>query len=142
MKNPFKKKSLTDALVNVGVGGAANVAIDYVWSMAGLDETISANITAAEPETVKNLVKIIGGAVAGGMVSGRLGRAAADGVATVGASNFISGLINSSDTEDKDGGNKEGTNGVPWQVGKTGRRMGQRGFRRAIRGTGSVNFME
>ena len=29
-KNPFKKSSIIDTVVNVGVGGAANVAIDYV----------------------------------------------------------------------------------------------------------------
>ena len=32
MKNPFKKQSIVDTLVNVGIGGAANVAVNYAFN--------------------------------------------------------------------------------------------------------------
>lgn len=84
-KNPFKKSSIIDTVVNVGVGGAANVAFDYVVNQ--IDSVKSMG------ETTVNLLKIAAGAIAGSMVSNKIARAAADGVATVGASNLISGLM-------------------------------------------------
>ncbi len=95
-KNPFKKKSLTDALVNVGVGGAANVAIDYAWDAIGVDSYIPDSL-GVSGATIKHAIKILGGAVVGGMVSNRYARAAADGVATVGVSNLINELITKDD---------------------------------------------
>lgn len=82
-KNPFKKGSLTDTLVNVGIGGASNVAIDYVFDM------LPAEINTS---TTKNLIKVVGGAVVGGMINNKFARAAADGIAVVGVSNLISEL--------------------------------------------------
>lgn len=83
-KNPFKKKSLTDTLMNVGIGGAANVAIDYVWEQ----------VDALQPyDEYKHIAKIVGGALAGSMVSAPWARAAADGIATVGVSNLIAGYL-------------------------------------------------
>lgn len=101
MAKLFKKASITDTLINVGVGGAANVAVDYVFNMvAGTSkvsgEGDSTSTTAEEPmfsDTTKNIIKVVGGAVVGSMISNKLARAAADGVATVGVSNLISGLM-------------------------------------------------
>lgn len=122
MKNPFKKSSITDSLVNVGIGGAANVAIDYAFAqveqLASLDET------------TKNAIKIAAGALAGSMISNKYARAAADGVATVGVSNLIGSYINGeTETETKT------PKGLP--EGTIGRiRMGQRGFARRARVAG------
>lgn len=137
MKNPFKKSALIDTLTNVGVGGAANVAIDYVWEKTGLGATIASAITFTDPETVKNATKILGGALIGGMVKNKYARAASDGVAVVGASNLISGLIAGS------GVDTPSTSGLPeGTIGRI-RRMGQRGFaRRAkVAGVQGADFM-
>ena len=141
MKNPFKKSALLDTLTNVGVGGAANVAIDYVWNAAGLDATIASMITSEtfDAATIKNAAKILGGAVVGGMVKNKYARAAADGVAVVGASNLISGLINGKTQS----GSDSGAAGLPeGTIGRI-RRMGQRGFaRRAkVAGVQGADFM-
>lgn len=91
-KNPFKKKSLTDTLMNVVIGGAANVTIDYVWEQ----------VDALQPyDEYKHIAKIVGGALAGSMVSAPWARAAADGIATVGVSNLIAGYLEK-DGKDKD----------------------------------------
>lgn len=135
-KNPFKKKSLIDTLTNVGVGGAANVAIDYVWDIAGLDTTLTFESVSAD--TIKNAVKILGGAVVGGMISNKYARAAADGIATVGVSNLIAGLIDTT-PETK---NTEDTAGLP--AGTIGRmpRYGSRAYRAAkSRVAGLSDFM-
>lgn len=98
-KNPFKKKSLTDTLMNVGIGGAANVAIDYVWEQ----------VDALQPyDEYKHIAKIVGGALAGSMVSAPWARAAADGIATVGVSNLIAGYLEKGTDE-----GKKPTEGLP-----------------------------
>ena len=84
-KNPFKKQSIMDTVVNVGVGGAANVAIDYVVNQVDAVKSLG--------ETTINAGKIVLGAVLGSMVSNKMLRAACDGVAVVGASNLVSGLL-------------------------------------------------
>lgn len=84
-KNPFKKQSIIDTVVNVGVGGAANVAIDYVVGQVDAIKGLG--------ETTINAIKIAAGAVVGSMVSNKIARAACDGVAIVGVSNLISGLM-------------------------------------------------
>lgn len=136
MKNPFKTSSIVDTLVNVGLGGAANVAMDYAF------ENIDALASIAEH---KNIIKIAAGAVGGAMVSGKSAkwvRPALDGIATVGISDLIAGYMG---TEETGGGNNGGsgddaaTAGAPF-IGKVGLRMGQRGFRKVgVRGTGSIN---
>lgn len=131
MKNPFKKSSITDTLMNVGLGGAANVGFDYLYKLTGLDLG----------ETTKNAIKIAVGAVGGSMVSSKPLRAAADGIAVVGVSNLISGLI---DGDDETGGSNAGSGdetatpaGVPF-IGRTG----QKGFRREYgKKVGKVPFM-
>lgn len=91
-KNPFKKQSLTDTLVNVGIGGAANVALDYVLDMVDPAGTMLSG-------TTKNIVKIVGGALVGGMVGSKMLRAATDGIAVVGVSNLISELMGDTTSE-------------------------------------------
>lgn len=124
MKNPFKKSAILDTVVNVGIGGAANVAMDYAFAkidyLAGLGAT------------TKKAVKIAVGAIGGAMTNNKYLRAAADGVATVGASELISDYITPTETTD---GLPEGT------IGRI-RRMGQRGFKRAkVAGVGGADFM-
>lgn len=124
-KNPFKKSSIIDTVVNVGVGGAANVAIDYVVSQVDAIKSLG--------DTTINAIKIAAGAVVGSMVSNKVARAAADGVATVGVSNLISGLL--ADTVEGASGLPYGTIGLP--KGTIGRvRMGNRAFKRARKVSG------
>lgn len=119
MKNPFKKQSIMDTIVNVGIGGAANVAIDYVVSQVEAIQSLG--------DTTINALKIAGGAVVGSMVSNKMARAAADGVATVGVSNLIAGLM-----AETTPGNGEGSSGLPY--GTIGRvRLGNRAYRRSRR---------
>lgn len=119
MKNPFKKSSIIDTAINVGVGGAANVAMDYVFSQVEA-------LASLEPMT-KNIVKIVAGAVGGSMVSNKYVRAAADGVATVGVSNLIASYMSTEETTTPEtaapAGLAKGTIGRAY-------RMGQRGFRK------------
>jgi hypothetical protein len=129
MKNPFKKQSIVDTIINVGIGGAANVAMDYVFTM------LPADTVGTLEDSTKNIIKIAAGALAGSMISGKYARAAADGIATVGAANLIAGLI----TDDKKDTDPKTTQGVPF-IGYPGRnlKMGQRGFKGRV---GAVPFM-
>lgn len=114
-KNPFKKQSIIDTAVNVGVGGAANVAIDYVVNQVDAIKSLG--------DTTVNAGKIVLGAVVGSMVSNKLLRAACDGVATVGVSNLISDLMADATS---------GTAGLPY--GTIGRiRTGNRAYKRFAR---------
>ena len=128
MKNPFKKSSITDTLVNVGIGGAANAAMDYAVA------NVSALSSVAE---YANYIKLGVGVLGGTMISGKVVRAAFDGLATVGASGIIKELIAGSETADPT--DPTTLKGLPF-IGATRRRMGQRGFR-SVRGTGDVAFM-
>ena len=129
MKNPFSKSSIVDTVVNVGLGGAANVAMDYavenVEALQKLDE-----------QTV-NIVKIAVGAIGGSMMSGKYAkytRPAFDGIATVGAANLIKSYI-TADGNNAGGGNEGGTNGMPF-IG----RVKGRTFKKGVRGLGTVAF--
>lgn len=127
MKNPFKKSSIVDTVVNVGIGGAANVGMDYLFGQVDALASLS--------DTVKNAIKIGVGAIGGSMVSGASAkylRPAFDGIATVGASQLIDGLISSTDTE-------KPIPGVPF-IGRAGKKIGQRGYK-SVKGTGVVPFM-
>lgn len=123
MKNPFKKSSITDTLVNVGAGGAANVAFDYLYNLTGL----------SLGDTTKNIVKVAIGAFGGSMVSNKIARAAADGIAVVGVSTLISdNLIGTGDADVE-----KAPAGVAF-MGKTG----QQGFRKVYgKKVGEVPFM-
>lgn len=124
MKNLFKKSNILDTVINVGVGGAANVAIDYAFAQI--------DALASLGDTTKNAIKIAAGAVAGSMVGNRYARAAADGVATVGAANLIASYI--PETTKAASGLPEGTIGCI--------RLGQRGFRRGrVAGVAGADFM-
>ena len=132
MKNPFKKQSIVDTLVNVGVGGAANVLIDYGITLlpADMQEKVSG--------TTKHIAKIAIGAIGGSMAKNKYLRAATDGIAVVGVSDWVNELMTGEEKTTNNGG--ENTSGAPF-IG-TGRiRTGQRGFRRGVRGTGAVAFM-
>lgn len=115
VKNPFKKSSIIDTVVNVGIGGAANVAIDYVVSQVDAIQSLG--------DTTINAGKIALGALVGSMVSNKMLRAAADGVATVGVSNLIAGLMNESDAQPASG-LPYGTVGLPYGT-INGRRRGR-----------------
>lgn len=116
-----------DTVVNVGIGGASNALIDLGWNKV--------DFLAGLGETTKNAIKVAAGAVVGSMISNKYARAAADGIATVGVSNLVAGLL-PSDVEPASG-LAEGT------IGRI--RLGQRGFaRRAgkrVAGVAGSNFM-
>lgn len=103
-KNPFKKQGIIDTLTNVGIGGAANVAMDYVVDSV---ETLK-----AMDSTTINAIKIGVGVLGGTMTTNKLVRAAVDGIAVVGVSNLVQGLL-MSDTK--------GTAGLPYgTIGRPG----------------------
>lgn len=89
-KNPFKKKGIIDTLTNVGIGGAANVAVDYAVS----------NIEALQEldATTINAIKIGVGVLGGTMTNNKFIRAAVDGIAVVGVSNLVQSLVSDSTT--------------------------------------------
>lgn len=125
MKNPFKKSGVIDTVVNVGIGGAANVAMDYLFNSVP---------TLALDEQTKNLVKVAVSAFGGSMVSGSSAkyiRPALDGIGVVGASKLIESYL---PTGEGGGDDQKGTEGLPF-IGKL------RKFR-PMRGTGSVAFMQ
>ena len=122
MKNPFKKSSIIDTVVNVGIGGGANVAIDYLVDSVDMLKSLSS--------TYINAGKIVLGAFAGTMLKNKYARAAADGVATVGAANLVSGFITGSTAT------PEAAAGLP--AGTIGRlRLGNKAYRRGVRGVGN-----
>ena len=116
-KNPFKKQSIIDTAVNVGIGGFANVAMDSIV------ESFDA-LKDMKPSTI-NMIKIGLGAFAGSMLTGRW-RAAADGIATVGVADLIKGYIQDSDEP-------KGQSGLPYGTIAGIRRAGNRAFRRTPR---------
>jgi hypothetical protein len=119
--NPFKKQSIIDTVVNVGIGGAANVAIDYVVSQVDAIQSLG--------DTTINAAKIALGAVAGSMVSNKMLRAACDGIATVGVSNLVKGLMDGTSST-------ETTSGLPYGT-ISGRVIpGNRAYRRARKVSG------
>lgn len=103
-KNPFKKGNVVDTLISVGVGGAGNVAADYIINSIQKDAT-----EPWSPDTI-NLGKFIIGSVGSAMVSNRYAKALMDGFAVVGASNYISTLM----AETPAPSSPEATAGVPY----------------------------
>lgn len=120
-KNPFKKSSIIDTVVNVGIGGAANVAIDYVVNQVEAIQSLG--------DTTINAMKIAAGALVGSMVTDKFARAAADGVATVGVSNLIAGLM-------ADDASPAPANGLPYGTIAGRVRPGNRAYRRAHKVSG------
>lgn len=125
-KNPFKKQNLIDSAINVGIGGVANVAVDYAVS--------NIDMLATQSDRTINIGKFVVGAVGSTMVSDKMLKAAMDGIAVVGVSNLAKSFM----TPDVDGG----TTGVAATTIGRVRRM-RPGFRRAassmIRGVQSAN---
>lgn len=101
-KNPFKKGNVVDTLISVGVGGAGNVAADYI--IKSVD-----SLATLEPSTI-NLGKFIIGSVGSAMVSNKYAKALMDGFAVVGASNFISSYMQETPVTSP----SEATAGVPY----------------------------
>lgn len=129
-KNPFKKQGIMDTLTNVGIGGAANVAMDYLVDSVDSLKTMDS--------TTINAIKIGVGVLGGTMTTNKMIRAAVDGIAVVGVSNLVQGLLedtgsekgSGSGTESGSGSDKSGMGGLPY--GTIGRlRMGNRYFRNA-----------
>lgn len=103
-KNPFKKKGITDTLINVGIGGAANVAMDYVVSSV---EALS----SLDSKTI-NAIKIGVGVLGGTMTTNKIVRAAVDGIATVGVSNLVASLMDGTTSTSGTAGIPNGTIGA------------------------------
>lgn len=132
-KNPFKKQSIIDTLTNTAIGGAGNVAFDYLWETADLDTTFAGTDGTGDVAMIKNAIKLVGGAVAGSMVNNKYLRAMTDGFAVVGASNLVSGLITPKEKE---------TNGLPeGTIGRI-RRYGNPAYAQRMRGTHGTNGLE
>ena len=128
MKNPFKLNNVLSSAAALAIGGGANVLADYAIEQIGLSEKNKKYVNAG---------KIVIGAVGGSMINGKKYgwlKSAMDGIAIVGASDLINGLVN----------DEEPTSGLP--EGTIGRiRLGQRGFRpasRRVAGLGGASFME
>lgn len=125
-KNPFKKQGIMDTLTNVGIGGAANVAMDYLVDSVDSLKTMDS--------TTINAIKIGVGVLGGTMTTNKMIRAAVDGIAVVGVSNLVQGLLDDTGSEKGSGSgtgsDKSGMGGLPY--GTIGRlRMGNRYFRKA-----------
>lgn len=121
VKNPFKKQNIIDAAINVGIGGIANVAVDYAIS--------NIDMLATQSDKTINIGKLVLGAVGSTMVSDKMIKAAMDGIAVVGVSNLAKSLMSETATPASNG---EGTTGVPWGTIGRVRRM-RPGLRRAGR---------
>lgn len=89
-KNFFKKQNIMDTAVNVGIGGAANVAVDY--AMSSIDA-----LSSLETST-KNYIKLGAGIVGGALLGGKYLRPAFDGIATVAVSEIVAGLMGDNTT--------------------------------------------
>lgn len=113
IKNPFKKQGLVTSLTNIAVGGAANVAVDAVVANVS-------TLATMDPRYIQG-GKIVLGALLGSMSNDKYIHAAADGMAVVGASELISGLVNG--TTSAPAGLPRGTVGAA--------RMGDRYFKKA-----------
>lgn len=101
MAKKFKKSGITETLINVGTGGAANALVDVAV------EYVAPNTS----DMYVNIGKLVGGVVLGStMGSNKMMRAAADGVATVGAANLVKSLISNGF------GSDEGTTGFKRDV--------------------------
>lgn len=146
-KNPFKKQGMIDTLTNTAIGGVGNVAFNYIWDMLGTTVTGIDN-------TMKNAIKLIGGAVAGSMTTNKYLRAMTDGFAVVGASELVSGLLltDPKDPKEEEKDPKDpkeekidpNITGLPFgTIGNIRRRYGSPNYAKKVRGTnGLEGFMD
>lgn len=108
MKRKFvKKENVVDTALALALGGGANVAMDYVRS--------SVDALATLDDKIYNAGKLVVGAVASSMIGNKMAKDAFNGIAVVGASNLIAGLMDDTKTEDQGNGNGSdgGSQGVP-----------------------------
>ena len=126
MKNPFKKTAIVDTVINVGIGGAANVAMNYAFGKI--------DALASLGDTTKQAIKIAVGALAGTMTTNKYLRAAADGIATVGASELISGYLPVEETA------TEAPAGLPYgMIGRAGvKHLGNKAFKKKVAGVAAT----
>lgn len=131
-KNPFKKQNVMDTVVTVGLGGAANVAIDAVV------DSYNESATTPVDDVYVHAGKFIVGAIGSAMVGNRYAKAALDGVGVVGASNLIAYLMDDTKKPKKKEPTKEPpTAGIPY--GTVGRvRTANAGYARRMRRSGRV----
>lgn len=116
----FNSKSAIATGTSVFFAGAGSAAAD--WALAKWD------VIPAEYAQYTNIGKVLVGAVVGSMAKNQIVKSVFDGIATVGAANLVEGWL---PTEAK------ATEGLP--EGMIGRlRMGQRGFRRGVRGVNAT----
>ena len=121
MKKLFRKQNVIDTALSVGLGGVANVGVDYALAQIPQLATVD--------EKYVNLGKFAVGVIGSTMVSNRYVKDAMNGVAVVGISNFAKTMIDGSASIE----------GVPQQtVGRVGRRMPLRG-RNRMRGKMGVS---
>ena len=121
----FNTKSAIATGTSVLVAGAGSAIAD--WALAKWD------VIPADYAQYTNIGKVILGAVAGSMITNQIAKSAFDGIATVGAAKLVEGWLPETGAADE----TETTEGLP--KGMIGRlRMGQRGFRRAVRGVSAT----
>jgi len=129
MKNPFKKASAIATVKEVALGGAGNVAYDYIYSLIAP--------TAELSDVTKNAIKIGIGVIGGSMVKQSWAKSIFVGAATVGVSNLIAGYMPYGEGE-----TTTTKTAAPAGLPKgmiAGSRLGQRGFRRAaVRGVNAT----
>ncbi|MGN0187396.1 MAG: hypothetical protein ACI392_06595 [Paludibacteraceae bacterium] len=127
MKNPFKKQNVMDTVVTVGLGGAANVAIDAVV------DSYNKSATTPVDDIYVHAGKFIVGAIGSAMIGNRYAKAALDGVGVVGASNLIAYLMDDTTKSTPE----TTTAGIPH--GTVGRvRTANAGYARRMRRSGRV----
>lgn len=125
----FNTKSVIATGTAVLAAGAGSAVAD--WLLAKYD------VIPAEYAEYTNVGKVLLGAVAGSMMTNQIAKSAFDGIATVGAANLVAGWL---PTETKD--ETATTSGIDPQsmIGRL--RMGQKGFRKGIRGVNGAAFMQ
>lgn len=117
----FSTKGAIQTATSVVVGGIGSAALD--WALKKYDV-----LPAEWGDTAVQAGKVIAGAVAGSMVKNSYVKSALDGIATVAAANLVAGVLPETTAT---------ASGLP--NGMIGRvRLGQRGFRRGVRGTQGV----
>lgn len=134
MKNPFKKQNVMDTVITVGLGGAANVAIDAVV------DSYNESATTPFEDVYVHAGKFIVGAIGSAMVGNRYAKAALDGIGVVGASNLIAYLMDDQQPKPKPKPKpnpEEKTTGIPY--GTVGRvRTANAQYARRMRRSGRV----
>lgn len=125
MAKLFQKANILTTLMNVGIGGAANVAMDTIAAKVDFLNTL-------DPKWLKG-IKIAVGVLGGSLTSNKVLRAATDGIATVGASELVSDLVNGEDAPAAPAGLAPGT------IGRV--RLGNRSFMRRGRVSGVQEVM-